>query len=141
MAATVFPLLCHQDNLCFSLPAYETCEPAKGDPQHPPYYSHFVQVIHSTLKVHEPLGSLQPSNGAFEVTVYNGTDNTKIPFIMKSTDTIGKLKKAYIKKRPHMIGSLNLVFNGKPVQAEKTLGELGVKTGATFITFQRCIGG
>ncbi|KAL6466598.1 hypothetical protein MHYP_G00244020 [Metynnis hypsauchen] len=140
MSATVFPVPCHEDYLCLGLPAYKPCEPAKGEPQHTPYRP-FLQVIHSTLKVNEPLGSPQPSNGAFEVTVYNGTDNTKIPLSMKSTDTIGKLKKAYIKKRPHMSGSLNLVFNGKPVHSEKTLGELGVKTGAMLITFQRCIGG
>ncbi|KAL7855630.1 hypothetical protein AOLI_G00192340 [Acnodon oligacanthus] len=140
MSSTVFPVLCHKDYLCFGLPAYKPCEPAKWDSQHRPY-NPFVQVIHSTLKVSEPLESPQPSNGTVEVTVYNGTDNTKIPFIMKSTDTIGKLKKAYIKKRPHMTGSLNLVFNGKPAHSETTLRELGVKTGATLITFQRCIGG
>uniref|UniRef100_A0A8C8CAF9 Ubiquitin-like domain-containing protein n=1 Tax=Oncorhynchus tshawytscha TaxID=74940 RepID=A0A8C8CAF9_ONCTS len=73
---------------------------------------------------------------------YNPTFlNASHTSLLVSTDTIGKLQRRFLQKRPDLTGSLNLAYNGKPVQGHQSLGELGVKNGATFITFQRCLGG
>lgn len=40
-----------------------------------------------------------------------------------------------------MFDRFHLVFNGKPVADHQILGELGVKSGGTFLTYQRCNGG
>uniref|UniRef100_A0A4W5LR10 Ubiquitin-like domain-containing protein n=1 Tax=Hucho hucho TaxID=62062 RepID=A0A4W5LR10_9TELE len=112
----------------------------RGDPPIPvPYDPTFLNTTHTSLRV---VKDPEPTRGIhFTVTVLNGSDGKRVPLVLKSTDTIGKLLRSFQRKRPDLTGSLNLAYNGKPVQGHQSLGELGVKNGATFITFQRCIGG
>uniref|UniRef100_A0A4W5LR18 Ubiquitin-like domain-containing protein n=1 Tax=Hucho hucho TaxID=62062 RepID=A0A4W5LR18_9TELE len=112
----------------------------RGDPPIPvPYDPTFLNATHTSLLVvqdHKPTRASR-----LTVTVLNGSDGKRVPLVLKSTDTIDKLQRSLLRKRPDLTGSLNLAYNGKPVQGHQSLGELGVKNGATFITFQRCIGG
>ncbi|XP_076876339.1 uncharacterized protein LOC143525832 [Brachyhypopomus gauderio] len=111
----------------------------REDVQHA-LYEPFNRTTHSTILVHDdPVPRSNPDTTS--VRVYNGNDGTCIPFKVKSMDTIAKLRSRYQKWRPELEGKLNLAFNGKPVPGEKTMKELGVKPGATFITFQKVTGG
>uniref|UniRef100_A0A4W4E3G6 Ubiquitin-like domain-containing protein n=1 Tax=Electrophorus electricus TaxID=8005 RepID=A0A4W4E3G6_ELEEL len=105
------------------------------------YLDPFLDTTHSTLQIYDHAGSTQPTPFPILLRVYNANDGTSIPFALKSVDTIGKLQRCYQKMRPELVGRLNLAYNGKPVPALKTLGELGVKPGATFITYQKVTGG
>ncbi|KAK6324963.1 hypothetical protein J4Q44_G00043050 [Coregonus suidteri] len=99
----------------------------------------FLNATHTSLVV---VKDPEPTRASrFTVTVLNGSDGKRVQLVLKSTDTIGKLQRKFLQKRPDLTGSLNLAYNGKPVQGHQSLGELGVKNGATFITFQRCRGG
>ncbi|KAM9399404.1 uncharacterized protein ACWYII_031593 isoform 1-T1 [Salvelinus alpinus] len=112
----------------------------RGDPPIPVLYDPtFLNTTHASLLAVKDLESTRASH--FTVTVLNGSDGKRVPLVLKSTDTIGKLQESFLQKRPDLTGSLNLAYNGKPVQGHQSLGELGVKDGATFITFQRCHGG
>uniref|UniRef100_A0A674EMW7 Ubiquitin-like domain-containing protein n=1 Tax=Salmo trutta TaxID=8032 RepID=A0A674EMW7_SALTR len=112
----------------------------RGDPPIPvPYDPTFLKATHASLLVVKDTKPTRASR--FAVTVLNGSDGKIVPLVLKSTDTIGKLQRRFLQKRPDLTGSLNLAYNGKPVQGHQSLGELGVKNGATFITFQRCRGG
>ncbi|XP_024293728.1 uncharacterized protein LOC112262271 [Oncorhynchus tshawytscha] len=111
-----------------------------GDPPIPVLYDPtFLNATHASLLAVKDPELTRASH--FTVTVLNGSDGKKVPLVLKSTDTIGKLQKSFLQKQPDLTGSLNLAYNGKPVQGHQSLGELGVKDGATFITFQRCHGG
>uniref|UniRef100_A0AAY4AA93 Ubiquitin-like domain-containing protein n=1 Tax=Denticeps clupeoides TaxID=299321 RepID=A0AAY4AA93_9TELE len=94
-------------------------------------------VVHAHLEVIKDKSSW----GHIWVSVWNGSDGRVSHLKLKSIDTIGKLKKKFLKMNPSMHGSLNLAYNGKPVPAEKSLGELNVKSGSKFVIFQRCPGG
>uniref|UniRef100_A0A4W5LUG8 Ubiquitin-like domain-containing protein n=1 Tax=Hucho hucho TaxID=62062 RepID=A0A4W5LUG8_9TELE len=110
------------------------------DPSIPVSYDpSFLNTSHTSLLVVQDPKPTRASD--LTVTVLNGSDGKRVPLVLKSTDTIGKLQRSFLRKRPDLTGSLNLAYNGKPVQGHQSLGELGVKNGATFITFQRCIGG
>uniref|UniRef100_A0A8C7PFE1 Ubiquitin-like domain-containing protein n=1 Tax=Oncorhynchus mykiss TaxID=8022 RepID=A0A8C7PFE1_ONCMY len=112
----------------------------RGDPPIPaPYNPTFLNATHTSLLVVKDTKPTRASH--FTVTVLNGSDGKIVPLLLKSTDTIGKLQRRFLQKRPDLTGSLNLAYNGKPVQRHQSLRELGVKNGATFITFQRCLGG
>ncbi|KAM9529843.1 uncharacterized protein ACWYII_041889 isoform 1-T1 [Salvelinus alpinus] len=112
----------------------------RGDSPIPvPYDPTFLNATHASLLVVQDHKSTRSSR--LTVTVLNGSDGKRVPMVLKSTDTIGKLQKSFLLKQPELTGSLNLAYNGKPVQGHQSLGELGVKNGATFITFQRCQGG
>uniref|UniRef100_A0A8C8C890 Ubiquitin-like domain-containing protein n=1 Tax=Oncorhynchus tshawytscha TaxID=74940 RepID=A0A8C8C890_ONCTS len=112
----------------------------RGDPPIPvPYDPTFLNATHASLLVVQDHKPNRASRVA--VTVLSGSDGKRVPFVLKSTDTIGKLQRRFLQKRPDLTGSLNLAYNGKPVQRHQSLGELGVKNGATFITFLRCLGG
>lgn len=82
-----------------------------------------------------------PIEGPIQLSVINGSIGKKVVLTLSSGDTIAKLKKEYIKLHPEMCGKLNLILNGKPVQDHQSLGELGVKSEATFQTYQLCTGG
>uniref|UniRef100_A0A8C7HFB4 Ubiquitin-like domain-containing protein n=1 Tax=Oncorhynchus kisutch TaxID=8019 RepID=A0A8C7HFB4_ONCKI len=101
----------------------------RGAPPIPvPYNPTFLNASHTSLLVVEDTKPTRASR--FTVTVLNGSDGKIVPLLLKSTDTIGKLQRRFLQKRPDLTGSLNL-----------SLGELGVKNGVTFITFQRCLAG
>lgn len=66
----------------------------------------------------------------------------KVPLILNRTDTVKKLKEMFQEiVRPNFGEDLHFAYNGKVVEAQQTMGELGVKTQGHFITYQRCIGG
>uniref|UniRef100_A0A3B1K3X7 Ubiquitin-like domain-containing protein n=1 Tax=Astyanax mexicanus TaxID=7994 RepID=A0A3B1K3X7_ASTMX len=119
------------------------CQHHEKDQQQTPC-EEFLNVVHGVLRVssrpESPQTTSEPKQ-KIPVTVIDGFTGTKVPLIIRRTDTIGKLKQALVKKKPHMKGSLNLSLNGKNCLSEKTMSELNVKPGATFITFQRCTGG
>ncbi|KAB5518259.1 hypothetical protein PHYPO_G00163670 [Pangasianodon hypophthalmus] len=121
---------------CCSLPK---ADPPKVNPE-PKHHAKFSHTTHSFLKVCDDApGSPQPEK--IDVTVFDPSKNIRIPFTLKSTDTTDMLNEKYLQMRPELVGTLNLAYNGKPVPGQKTLRELGVKPGAVFITFQRCVGG
>ena len=99
----------------------------KGDPALPvPYDLRFPNTNHASLRVVS-----EPSHiTRLPVQIVTGSNGKSTSLILKSTDTIGKLKQKYIKKRQPTEGCLNLVFNGKPVKDDQRLGVLGVKAGA-----------
>lgn len=122
----------------------EACGPrqcVKGDPKDTvpvPYHEPLENTTHTVLQVQGPVS---PGPKLFPVNVFNGSKGMKIPVIVRSTDTIEKLQQEVLKLSPDLGASLNLVYNGKPVQLHQTLSELQVKPGATFITYQKCRGG
>ncbi|KAI5610088.1 hypothetical protein C0J50_5441 [Silurus asotus] len=103
-------------------------------------HSRFRHTTHSVLQVcYDALDS--PQAGVFEVQVFDPSKDLRILLSVKSTDSGATLIKKCLEQRPDLGKTLNLVYNGKPVSPCKSLGELGVKSGAMFITYQRCIGG
>ena len=110
----------------------------KGDPALPiPSALRFCNTNHASLHVVS-----KPSHiTRLPVQIVTGSNGKSTSLILNRTDPIGKLKQKYFKKRQPSEGCLNLVFNGKPVKDDQRLGELGVKAGATFIIFQKCLGG
>ncbi|KAA0722044.1 hypothetical protein E1301_Tti012118 [Triplophysa tibetana] len=127
----------------FAQVPYGHCIPCvKGNPQQCwtiPFHPAFANTTHGVLMVKEPIVLDSPTSGPVHVNILNGSNGTRITFKLNSSDTIGKLKQELLNKQPEFGG--NLVFNGKPVEAHQTLGELQVKHGATFITYQKCHGG
>uniref|UniRef100_A0A671RKT2 Ubiquitin-like domain-containing protein n=1 Tax=Sinocyclocheilus anshuiensis TaxID=1608454 RepID=A0A671RKT2_9TELE len=122
----------------------EACGPrqcVKGDPKDTvpvPFHEPLENTTHAVLQVQGPVS---PGPKRFPVNIFNGSNGMKIPVIVRSTDTIEKLQQEVLKLSPDLGASLNLVYNGKPVQLYQTLSELQVKPGATFITYQKCRGG
>uniref|UniRef100_A0A8C2K6T0 Ubiquitin-like domain-containing protein n=1 Tax=Cyprinus carpio TaxID=7962 RepID=A0A8C2K6T0_CYPCA len=112
----------------------------KRDPKDtvPVHFQPLENSTHASLQVQEPVS---PGPKSFNVFYFNGSNGMKIPVTVRSTDTIGKMQQKVLKLRPELGASLNLVYNGKPVQLWQTLSELQVKPGATFITYQKCQGG
>lgn len=123
---------------------HEACGPrqcVKGDPKDTvpvPFHEPLENTTHTVLQVQRPVS---PGPKRFLVNVFNGSNGMKIPVIVRSTDTIGKLQQKVLKLSPDLGARLNLVYGGKPVQLHQTLSELQVKPGATFITYQKCRGG
>lgn len=104
------------------------------------FHPQFSHTTHTSLQVCDNAPE-SPLPDSIEVKVFDPSKNISVPIILKSTDTTEHLMKKYLQFRPELVGSLHLAYNGKRVSAKKTMGELGVKPGAMFITFQRCIGG
>ncbi|KAI5087853.1 tripartite motif-containing protein 16-like [Silurus meridionalis] len=104
--------------------------------QHHPDFCH---TTHSVLQVSYDAPD-SPQAGVFEVQVFVPSKNLRIPLSVKSTDTAATLIKKCLEQRPDLGETLNLAYNGKPVSPCKILGELGVKSGAMFLTYQKCIG-
>ncbi len=104
------------------------------------FHEPMKQTTHTSLLVHDS-ELISPGPKRIPVNIFNGSNGMKIPVIVRSTDTIEKLQQEVLKLRPDLGASLNLVYNGKPVQLHQTLSELQVKPGATFITYQKCHGG
>ncbi|KAI5610087.1 hypothetical protein C0J50_5440 [Silurus asotus] len=103
-------------------------------------HSRFRHTTHSYLQVcRDALDS--PQAGVFEVQVFDPSKNLRILLSVKSTDTGATLIKKCLEQRPDLGETLNLAYNGKSVSPCKSLGELGVKSGAMFLTYQRCFGG
>ncbi|KAL2077019.1 hypothetical protein ACEWY4_026523 [Coilia grayii] len=132
----------------FELPVNFNSEPrgcVRGDPP----LKHVVPAVplHPGLErsTHVSLGVVTPTPtpppATIHLSVINGSNGKTTQLKLKSGDTIGKLKRKYLQLCPEMCDRLNLVCNGKPVQDQQSLAELGVKPGATFVTFQRCTGG
>uniref|UniRef100_A0A3B1K457 Ubiquitin-like domain-containing protein n=1 Tax=Astyanax mexicanus TaxID=7994 RepID=A0A3B1K457_ASTMX len=126
------------------IPAVKTYKPqTKTVLQHSPRED-LKYVVHSFLRVEERPESPQTINEELQiipVTVFDGSSGKKVSLNISSTDTIGKLKEAFQKEMPYLKGSLDLAFNGKQCDSKTTMCDLNVKSGATFVTFQRCIGG
>ncbi len=122
----------------------EACGPrqcVKGDPKDTlpvPFHAPLENTTHTSLQVQGPVS---PGPKRIPVNIFNGSNGMKIPVTVRSTDTIEKLQQKVLKLRPDLGASLNLVYNGKPVQLHQTLSELQVKPGAMFITYQKCHGG
>ncbi|KAM9449701.1 uncharacterized protein Hap1MRO34_022193 isoform 2-T2 [Clarias gariepinus] len=94
------------------------------------YHPWLRSSTHTSLQVcTDAAGSPLPE--CFDVQVFDPSKNTRTMINLKSTDTADTL----LEKYPH------LALNGKPVPQLTPLRDLGVKPGAVFITFQRCIGG
>ncbi|RAM39556.1 hypothetical protein DOZ52_28595, partial [Enterobacter hormaechei] len=113
----------------------------KGDPKDTvpvPYHEPLKKSTHTVLQVQGPVS---PGPERLLVNIFNGSDGKKVPVMVRSTDTIGKLQQEALKLKPELGAIPNLVYNGKPVQLHQTLSELQVKPGATFITYQKCRGG
>lgn len=112
-------------------------ECVKGDTD--PLPEPLGEATHTVLRAQKPDLSSGPKR--FLVNIFDGSKAVKVPVTVRSIDTIGKLQQKVLKLRPDLRGCGNLVYNGKPVQKQQTLSELQVKPGATFITYQKCIGG
>ncbi|KAK7165774.1 hypothetical protein R3I93_005756 [Phoxinus phoxinus] len=113
----------------------------RGDPKNTvpvPYHEPCGNATHTVLRVQEPVST---DSEPFTVNIFNGSNGVRVSVGMKSTDTIGKLQQKVLKRNPDFGANPNLLYNGKPVQLQQTLSELQVKPGATFITYQKCIGG
>ncbi|KAK9981502.1 hypothetical protein ABG768_001032 [Culter alburnus] len=111
----------------------------KGDPKDTvpvPYHEPLKKSTHTVLQVQQPVS---PGPERLLVNIFNGSKGVKVT--ARSTDTIGKIQQKVLKLKPELGGCGNLLYNGKPVQPHKTLSELQVKPGATFITYQKCHGG
>ncbi|KAK2909284.1 hypothetical protein QQF64_000605 [Cirrhinus molitorella] len=140
MAATA----CAPGAQYFEIHSTEACGPrqcVKGDPKDTvpvPYHEPLKNTTHTVFRVQPPVSS---SPKRFSVNILNGSNGVKVPVTVSSLDTIAKLLQEVLKLRPELGASHNLVFNGKPVDLKKTLSELQVKPGATFITYQKCHGG
>ncbi|ROL46567.1 hypothetical protein DPX16_21751 [Anabarilius grahami] len=112
----------------------------KADPKDTvpvPYHEPLEKSTHTILQVQGPVS---PVPKCLHVNIFNGSDGTKVPVTVRSTDTIGKLQHKALQQRPELGAIPNLVYNGKPVLQHQTLSELQVKPGATFITYQKCHG-
>ncbi|XP_056312474.1 uncharacterized protein zgc:194101 [Danio aesculapii] len=123
------------------IPACGPRQHVKGDPKNTvpvPYHEPLESTSHAVLQVEKPVAPVPKS---FSVNIFDGSKGKKIPVMVKSTDTIGKLQKKAQKLKPDLVGCGNLTFNGKPVQLQQKLRDLQVKPGATFITYQKCHGG
>ncbi|KAF7687019.1 hypothetical protein C0J45_22322 [Silurus meridionalis] len=103
-------------------------------------HSRFLHTTHSVLQVCYDAPD-SPRAGVIKVQVFDPSKDLRIPLTVKSTDSAATLIKKCLEQRPDLGETLNLVYNGKPVPLCKSLGELGVKSGAMFITYQKCFGG
>ncbi|KAF4118343.1 hypothetical protein G5714_000394 [Onychostoma macrolepis] len=116
----------------------EACGPkqcVKGDPKDtvPVHvYEPLENTTHTVLQVQEPV---TPGPKHIPVCVLIGS--TKLLVNLRSSDTIWKLQKEVLKQRPDLIGSLNLVYNGKPVEPHQTLSKLQPAAASLLLcTFQ-----
>lgn len=114
-------------------------KPVPCGPRHRPY-NLFSGTTHGVLRVwDEAPGAPQPEN--MDLSVLDGFNGTRTPLSLRSTDTTDMLIERYLQVKPRLGGELHLVFNGKLLPKARSLGELGVKPGAVFITYQKCTGG
>lgn len=124
---------------------YGHCTPTqcvKGDPQHtkPIPYPALRDATHGVLTVQDLTDST--TSGLMHVNIRSGFNGTSVPFQLNITDTVGKLKQQFLQTtKPDFKGNLDLVYNGKPVEAHQTLAELELKQGAAFLILHRCHGG
>lgn len=98
------------------------------------YYPPLKHTIHASLR------AVRESAPPFSVRVINGSNGKVVHLGVNSTDTISKLRAQFCEESPEWKG-LSLALNGKPVKEHQRLQDLGVKEGATFVTFRRCHGG
>ncbi|TRY54381.1 hypothetical protein DNTS_031394 [Danionella cerebrum] len=113
----------------------------KGDPVDSvpiPFHEALKNISHITLQKPEPPS---PPLKSFEVSVFDGSTGKSVYVKVKSTDTIAKLQQKFLQHKPDLVSSLNLAYNGKPVQLQQTMCELQVKPGSMFITYRMCPGG
>ncbi|KAM9449948.1 uncharacterized protein Hap1MRO34_022409 [Clarias gariepinus] len=106
----------------------------------PKYHPLLTHSTHTSLQVCDDAAA-SPRPDVLHVQVFDPSKNIRVPFILKGSDTADTLIKKYLQERPELGKNLHLALNGRRVSRQKSLSELGVKSGAVFITFQRCIGG
>ncbi len=111
----------------------------KEDPRDT-FHEPMKQTTHTVLQVQDSELS-SPGPNCFSVCIFNGSNGMNIPVTVRSTYSVRRLQQKVLKLRPDLGASLDLVYNGKPVQLHQRLSELQVKPGAMFITYQKCHGG
>ncbi|KAI4880201.1 hypothetical protein NFI96_020533 [Prochilodus magdalenae] len=116
------------------------CEPKPKTPTGP-----VDSGYHSALKAasHVSLGVISdPSTPArIPLTVTDGSTGKQVSLVLNHSDTVQRLREMFKEARPNLGDNFHLILNGKPVEAQQTMAELGVKPGSLFITYQKCVGG
>ncbi|KAL6466597.1 hypothetical protein MHYP_G00244010 [Metynnis hypsauchen] len=101
------------------------------------YHHALKNSSHVCLDVHTP----SPSPQTVKVAFIDGRSGKQVPLILNINETVQGLMNKLKEQKPDLRDNLHLIYNGKPVEAQQTMAELGVKTGGVFMTFQKCVGG
>ncbi|KAL7841674.1 hypothetical protein SRHO_G00253650 [Serrasalmus rhombeus] len=132
MATRTLP---HRVKACTSSPRHELRQiPAVPADLHHPALRNSSHVF---LDVRAP----SPPPQTVKVAFFDGSTSKQVPLILNSTETVQGLMNKLKEQKPDLGDNLHLIYNGKPVEAQQTMAELGVKTGGIFMKFQRCVGG